>query len=258
MFALLLGFGAAVDGQKVEAEKTSKQTKEAAQVEREIREFFDAYAAELNLGKGEAIANRYDARGYYRMGNGAKTLLSFEENKKRYVNNWTGPKNFAWKDLSVEVLSKDAAIVTALFDWQIGAGESRTYSYTGLLTRQSGEWRIRVEDESGAGALASTPVSGSPAAAGAFKYLYRASAGASLSAHRHSVDQRIKVQSGRKFILMGDLSTAKVQVFEAGQTLTIPANVWHVEWWEIDTVEEIEGTGPMRTERATPSTPRTN
>jgi len=25
--------------------------------------------------------------------------------------------------------------------------------------------------------------------------------------------------------------------------------MWHVEWWETDTVEEITGTGPMKSER---------
>jgi len=56
---------------------------------------------------------------------------------------------------------------------------------------------------------------------------------------------------------MGDLDTAKVQRFEAGSTFVILANIWHVEWWENETVEEIEMTAPTRTERATSATPRT-
>jgi hypothetical protein len=227
-----------------------------ATAESEIKAFFDSYADDLRLHRGESIADRYDARGYYRMGGGTKTLVSFEENKKRFVNNWAGPKSFAWKDLSIEILSPDSAVVTALFDWQIGDSPLRTYSYTGILTKKSGAWRIRLEDESGAPPVLNTPVSGSISSAGDFKYLYRGLPGASLGAHRHSVEQRITVRSGRKFILMGDLSKASVQVFEAGASLTIPANTWHVEWWETDTVEEIEGTGPMTTERATPQTPR--
>jgi hypothetical protein len=121
-----------------------------AVVERELREFFEAYAEDLRLGRGERIAERYDSRGYYRMGNGAKTLVSFEDNRKRFVTNFVGPKAFAWKDLSVEILAPDAAVVTALFDWQIGSSPSRLYSYTGVLTKRSGKWRIRLEDESGA------------------------------------------------------------------------------------------------------------
>jgi hypothetical protein len=67
---------------------------------------------------------------------------------------------------------------------------------------------------------------------------------------------KITVKSGRKYILMGDLDNAKVQRFEAGSTFVIPANTWHVEWWETETVEEIEIMAPTRTERATPTTPR--
>lgn len=50
------------------------------------------------------------------------------------------------------------------------------------------------------------------------------------------------------------LENACVQVFEASSTFVIPANTWHMEWWE--TVEEIEIIAPMKTERASPSTLR--
>jgi beta-lactamase superfamily II metal-dependent hydrolase len=100
------------------------------------------------------------------------------------------------------------------------------------------------------------PVVGDRTEKGPFRYYFKAPAGASLSAHRHSVEMRIAVRSGRKFILMGDLETARVQRFEAGSSLVIPADTWHVEWWETETLEEIQGIGPMLTEQATPSTPR--
>lgn len=100
------------------------------------------------------------------------------------------------------------------------------------------------------------PVLGDRTEKGPFRYYFKAPAGASLSAHRHSVEMRIAVRSGRKFILMGDLENARVQRFEAGSSLVIPAETWHVEWWEVETLEEIEGIGPMITEQATPSTPR--
>src|SRR4028118_613191 len=131
---LLLGLGLTIQAQKNKQPISQNQnTAATTAAEREIRDFFNSYAEELRLHRGEAIAARYDSRGYYRMGNGTKTLVSFEDNKKRYVNNWTGPKSFEWKDLSIEVLSPDSAVVTALFDWQIGASESRLYSYTGIL-----------------------------------------------------------------------------------------------------------------------------
>lgn len=125
-----------------------EDAKQPVSSERELREFFDAYAEDLRTGRGEAIAGRYDSRGYYRMGGGSKTLVSFEDNRKRFVTNFAAQKAFAWKDLSIEVLAPDVAIVTALFDWQHGSAEPRRYSYSGVLTKRSGQWRIRLEDES--------------------------------------------------------------------------------------------------------------
>jgi len=116
--------------------------------ERSIRDFFDSYAEDLRGHKREAIADRYDRRGVYMVGNGSKALVPFAQLKERYLTKWTGPKTFNWKDLSVEVLSKDSAVVTGLFEWQSASGTTHNYSYTGLLVRQDGKWRIRLEDES--------------------------------------------------------------------------------------------------------------
>ena len=100
------------------------------------------------------------------------------------------------------------------------------------------------------------PILGDSSEAGPFRYYFKAPPGASISAHRHSVDMHIKVRTGRKFILMGDLDAARVQRFEAGSSLVIPANSWHVEWWETETLEDVDGVGPMRRDRASPTTPR--
>jgi quercetin dioxygenase-like cupin family protein len=228
-----------------------------ASVEREINAFYDAYAEDLRQHRAEGIANRYDSRGYFRLGNGGKQFVPFDENKKRYMTSWTGPKSFDWRDLSIEALSPTAASVAGLFDWQGAAGEKATFSYTALLTKQGGQWRIRVEDESGnTSGMASKNVSGDRNTPGVWKYIFTAQPGSSIAAHRHTSEMRITVKSGRKFILMGDLENAKVQRFEAGSTFVIPANTWHVEWWETETIEEIEITAPTRTERATPATPR--
>ena len=92
---------------------------------------------------------------------------------------------------------------------------------------------------------------------GPFREYYRTPATTSLPAHRHTADMHIRVLEGRQFILMGpDLETARVQHFDAGVTFVIPAGTWHVEWFEVDTLVEISGIGPMRTERASPETPR--
>ena len=252
---LLLGVGFVAEAQKAKTQMPQKQN-DAAAVEREIKEWFDSYAEDLRSARREAIADRYDPRGYFRVGNGSKTLVSFENNKKRYLTRWTGPKSFAWKDLSFEVLSPEAVAVIGLFDWQAATSEKATVSYTALLVKQSGKWRIRVEDESVSPLGYTTqPISGDRAG-GPVKYTLTAQPGASISAHRHSAEMRVKVRTGRKFILMGDLSNAKVQVFEAGSSFVIPANTWHLEWWETETIEEIDIIAPWTTERATPSTPR--
>ncbi len=126
----------------------AKSPAKMSAAERSIREFYDSYAADLRGHKRESIADRYDRRGVYLAGNGRKSLETFDKIKDRYLNDWSGPKAFIWKDLSVEVISKDSAVVSALFEWQVESGTTFTYSYTGLLIKRDGKWRIRLEDES--------------------------------------------------------------------------------------------------------------
>ena len=142
----LCGAPAAV-AQRVAAPRRHAQ-RGAAAIEREVRTFYDAYAEDLRRHRREAIARRYDPRGVYFLGNGRKTFESFESVKNSYLTKWSGPKAFVWKDLSIEVLSPDAAAVLGRFEWQTEKGETLTFSYTGLLLRRAGGWRIRVEDES--------------------------------------------------------------------------------------------------------------
>jgi ketosteroid isomerase-like protein len=144
---LLLCVSAVAEAQKAKTPKPQKQNSPAA-TEREVREFYDSYAEDLRRHRREAIADRYDPRGVFFLGHGGKTLRSFEATKNRYQTKWAGPKSFEWKDISVEVLSPDAAVVVGRFDWQTDTGQVLTYSYTGLLIKHSGRWRIRVEDES--------------------------------------------------------------------------------------------------------------
>src|SRR5687768_17289738 len=119
-----------------------------SETERSVRSFYDGYADDLRQARREGIVDRYDRRGAYLMGNGSKRLQTFEQIKDVYMTKWSGPKSFEWKDLSVEVLSKDAAAVTARFEWTTAAGQILDFSYTGVLLRQDGKWRIRIEDES--------------------------------------------------------------------------------------------------------------
>lgn len=145
--ALLLCGGLAAAARGASAAEPMAGSRAAA-VEREVREFYGAYAADLQHHRREAIAGRYDPRGVFFLGDGRKELVAFEALKKQYLTEWEGPKSFGWRDLSVDVLSPDAAVVVGRFEWQAEAGESLAFSYTGVLVRHPGGWRIRVEDES--------------------------------------------------------------------------------------------------------------
>ena len=117
-------------------------------IEREAREFMGAYADDLRAGRRLAIAGRYDKRGAFRVGEGEKTFETPAMIKASYLTQWTPPKTFEWRNLSYEVLSSDAVLVIGLFDWGTGDGRKVAFSYTGLLVRQDGTLRIRLEDES--------------------------------------------------------------------------------------------------------------
>ena len=117
-------------------------------IETEVRSFYDAYAADLREHRRAEIAARYDPRGVFFLGHGRKTVDSFEVNRSFYHEEWTGPTSFEWRDLSVEVLSREAALVLGYFEWGTSSGDTSTVSYTGLVIKHHGAWRIRVEDES--------------------------------------------------------------------------------------------------------------
>lgn len=115
--------------------------------EAEARAFMDAYARDLRSGAREAIVARYDHRGSYRVGGGEKTLEPLDSIRAVYTGRWQPPAAFEWRDLSYEVLGDDAVMVVGRFEWTDRQGRTFPYSYTGLLVRQDGEWRIRLEDE---------------------------------------------------------------------------------------------------------------
>jgi hypothetical protein len=126
------------------------QSKEKAIVaaEQELKAFYESYAEDLRLGRREALGERYDDRGAFNLGNARKAFKSLSETKAHYLGRWSAPKNFTWKDMTIDVLTPESAVVMALFDWQTPTGDPVTYSYTGVLTKRSGKWKIRVEDES--------------------------------------------------------------------------------------------------------------
>lgn len=115
--------------------------------EAEARAFMASYARDLRAGAREAIVARYDRRGAYRVGSGQKTLEPMDSIRAGYMGPWQPPRVFEWRDLSYEVLGDDAVMVVGRFEWTDQQGRLLPMSYTGLLVRQDGEWRIRLEDE---------------------------------------------------------------------------------------------------------------
>lgn len=116
-------------------------------VEAEARAFMESYARDLRGGAREAIAARYDRRGAYRVGGGEKVLEPLDSIRAVYTGRWQPPTAFEWRDLSYEVLGDDAVMVVGRFEWTDQQGRMLPLTYTGLLVRQDGQWRIRLEDE---------------------------------------------------------------------------------------------------------------
>ena len=115
----------------------------------EARAFMEGYARDLRTGDRAAIAARYDRRGAYFAGHGRREFEAWDAIQARYRDDWGPPAAFEWRDLEYEPAGPDAVVVTGLFTWSRAAGdEPLLLSYTGLLLRQDGELRIRLEDES--------------------------------------------------------------------------------------------------------------
>jgi ketosteroid isomerase-like protein len=129
--------------------KVATTQNDIAAAEMELRRFYESYTEDLRQHRREAIADRYDKRGVYMMGNGQKKLVTFDAVKSRYMSEWKGPKSFQWHDLSLEILAPDVAVVLGRFEWHGEDGKIFKFSYTGVLLKRDGQWRIRVEDESG-------------------------------------------------------------------------------------------------------------
>jgi hypothetical protein len=120
----------------------------AAVLVTEAQAFMDAYAADLRAGARERIADRYDPRGAWLVGNGEKALHAADAIRARYLTQWRPPASFEWRDLSYEAVGPTAVVVAGRFIWSVSAARHLPCSYTALLLRQEGRFRIRLEDES--------------------------------------------------------------------------------------------------------------
>lgn len=128
---------------------TSAQTvRSEATMLADAKSFMASYAEDLQAAKRDAIVNRYDARGFYRLGEGRKAFVSYEELKKQYMERWRPPVAMAWRDLSYEVIGTEGVLVMGLLDWETSPENKTTFSYTGMLTYQDGVLKLRLEDES--------------------------------------------------------------------------------------------------------------
>lgn len=126
------------------------QHRSAAEVEAEARGFMESYAADFIAHDVEALIARYHLDGAYFVGHGDKTLLPYDDIAQAYREGPPqGPVLFELHDLSFEVLGEDAVLVVGTFQAQWEPDRPvQVASYTGLLVRQDGMLRIRLEDES--------------------------------------------------------------------------------------------------------------
>jgi hypothetical protein len=117
-------------------------------IETEAREFMEGYAEDLRSGRRQALVDRYDMRGAYRVGEGEKGFETLDKIRVAYFDQWQPPATFEWRDLSFETIGADEVFVVGLYDWGSGDGRQATYSYTALLNRRNGVLKIRLEHES--------------------------------------------------------------------------------------------------------------
>lgn len=147
---MVLVLVAAIAGGACAAGGTPAGAPSQAGVVEEARAFMDSYARDLLAGNRAAISARYHRDGAYFMGNGNKDFEPYDSIAARYAGpNWSPPAAFEWRDLSFEPVGPDAVVVVGRFLWGVRTGSAPlTLSYTGLLRRQDGVLRIRLEDES--------------------------------------------------------------------------------------------------------------
>lgn len=125
---------------------TAAQAAESALVG-EARAFMETYQADLIAGDREAIAARYDPGGAFIMGGGLKNFTPHAEIERRYVEEWSPPSAFGWRDLSYDQVGPDTIVVAGLFDWTWPDAAPETWSYSAVLVRRDGKLRIRLEHE---------------------------------------------------------------------------------------------------------------
>lgn len=117
----------------------------------EAKAFMESYAKDLVAGNRAAISARYDRRGAWLVGHGRAAKTSYDSIAAQYAGTgWQPPATFAWKDLAYEPQGPNAVLVVGRFEGGFVPGATPlVMSYSALLQRQDGVWRIHLEDESG-------------------------------------------------------------------------------------------------------------
>jgi len=148
----LLFVGATVACAPMALTSPANYTSDISETVGEAQRFMNDYARDLAAGDRAAIARRYARGGAWLLGHGRKDFESYARIETRYAGpEWTPPRSFEWRDLSVEPTGRDAVVVAGLGLWEPADGHPIvTLSYTALLIREDGELRIRLEDESSA------------------------------------------------------------------------------------------------------------
>jgi mannose-6-phosphate isomerase-like protein (cupin superfamily) len=97
-------------------------------------------------------------------------------------------------------------------------------------------------------ALSRLDLSGSPSAAGAFRYLLRVPDGFAIATHRHNIELTAVVLRGEQHIVIEEPGKPpRTHILKPGDRLVIPAGVPHRESWHAPTVVDLSGNGPMAT-----------
>lgn len=113
--------------------------------------FMEAYGKDLVAGNRVGIAERYDRQGAWLVGHGKAKKEPYDSIVAQYAAaSWQPPSTFAWKDLVYEPQGPNAVLVVGRFEGAFVPGAPPLlFSYSALLQRQDGQWRIHLEDESG-------------------------------------------------------------------------------------------------------------
>jgi hypothetical protein len=128
----------------------SQNTSQSYQTEtKEIQDFLNNYKRLLQKAKFDSVALLYVDTGFVSLGSGAKDVSSLDTLKSFYSRFPKIENDFYWDDVRIDILNKNAALVTAFFYWHDkGSPDTTKQSYTGVYVKHANQWKIMHEHES--------------------------------------------------------------------------------------------------------------